>query len=184
GNVHTVLEGKIVVGNRVGGCCSCSDRGTGRNVSGTALPPASVFGRTAEENHIARANLGGFPLVTFLIVPFACLQAAFDIHEAAFCEVLITNLRQPVPGNDVMPFGTFLTLAGCLIVPDVVGCHGESTKGNAAGGVFELRITPEPANKNHFVNGLCHRSSFTKSRHGLRLIYGPSRGFNRIRSGT
>src|SRR5207249_7764056 len=71
-----------------------------------------------------------------------------------------------------MPFGTFLTLAGCLIVPDVVGCHGESTKGNAAGGVFELRIAPEPANKNHFVNGLCHRSSFTKSRHGLRLIYG------------
>src|SRR5262249_45817998 len=141
---------------------------------------------------IAGANLGGFSLVTFLIVPFACLQAAFDIHQAAFCEVLITNLRQPVPSDDVMPFGTFLTLAGCLIVPHVVGCHGESTKGNAAGGIFELRIAPEPANKNHFVNGLCHRSSFTKSRHGSRLIYGavswiqrtPEAGLKKSRHGS
>src|SRR5207249_7279552 len=26
GNPHTVLEGHIVVGNRAGGCCTCSDR--------------------------------------------------------------------------------------------------------------------------------------------------------------
>src|SRR5437773_8955203 len=45
---NPVLEGNIVVGDRAGGCCRRSGRGTGRNVGGTALDSACVFGRTAK----------------------------------------------------------------------------------------------------------------------------------------
>src|ERR1051326_1980255 len=150
----------IVVGNGAG---TWSGRGTAHCGFGDCSTPLSatgvLTGASAEKNHITCANLRSFALVAFLIVPFAGLQAAFDVNLTSLGQILITDLRQPVPGHDVMPFGSLLTFPGIFVIPGIVGCHRKSAKRDTAGRIFQLRITPEPAHKNHFINGLCHRCS-------------------------
>src|SRR5207244_1332854 len=111
---------------------------------------------SSEQNHIASADFGSFSLIAVLVVPLAGLQAAFDVNQPAFRQILVADFRKPVPSDDVMPFRALLTFAGSFIVPGIVSRHGKAAERNAAGGVFELRITTEPAHKNHFVHGFCH----------------------------
>src|SRR5438034_11773706 len=82
----TRLEGDIVVGNGARGCRRWGTGASGAcgvGYSGTALTASRVF-PASEKNHIACADFGGFSLIAVLVVPFASLQAAFDVNQAAF----------------------------------------------------------------------------------------------------
>src|SRR5437867_489607 len=74
-------------------------RGAGRSRSlrggGTTL--AAAFACAAQHDHVSRANLRGFAFVAFLVVPFTRLKAAFDVDQAAFCQVLVADLGQTIP---------------------------------------------------------------------------------------
>jgi hypothetical protein len=44
------------------------------------------------------------------------LKAAFDIDFAALLHVFADDLSEALPGNDVVPFGAVLPLAGLVFV--------------------------------------------------------------------
>src|SRR5262245_45646091 len=58
-----------------------------------ALSTASRLAlRASKQNHVAGADFGGLALVALLIVPFTSLERAFDVDQAPFAQVLVTDL--------------------------------------------------------------------------------------------
>src|SRR2546425_1190353 len=154
---HT-SERNIVVRDRT---CRGAGRGAGRSSSlrGGGTTRATAFACAAQHDHVSRANLRGLAFVAFLVVPFTRLKAAFDVDQAAFCQVLVADLGQTIPRHDAVPLGAFLALAGSFIVPYVIGGHREPAERDSACGVLEFRIAAEPPDENYFVNGLRHTDS-------------------------
>src|SRR5688572_25570443 len=97
-------ERNIVVGD------GAARRFRGGRRPGRAPRPSAFTSawRATEQDHIAGPNFGHLLLVPIRIVPFAGLQAALDVYHAALSEVVVADLRQLVPDNDVVPLGLLL----------------------------------------------------------------------------
>src|SRR5207248_11711880 len=101
---------KVIAGSSGGAAASrCALRITG-------------FTAAAKQNKIVRNDLSLiFLLAGFFVVPRRSLQPPFDINLVTFLHVLAHNLRQPLPGHNVVPFGAILPFAGLIFVALVGG---------------------------------------------------------------
>src|SRR5437868_12586523 len=83
-----------------------------------------------------------------------CLEAAFDVHEAALMQVLPRELREfpvaDVPGDDVVIVGVFLLFAVRALAV-AIGGYGKAGHGRPARRIAHLRITRQATDKHHFV---------------------------------
>jgi hypothetical protein len=103
-------EGNIVVGN--GAFDPGADRNSRRRGFARLL---AAIGWSAEQDHVARADLGRPSLVAVLIIPLAGLKTSLDIDQPSLGQVLIADFREPVPDDDIVPFGPLLFFAGLAI---------------------------------------------------------------------
>src|SRR5262249_36892954 len=83
-------------------------RGGESRVTAARRPGAATA--AAEKAHVARDDLGDVALVAVLVVVAAIGDAAFDVHLAAFREVLTAGLGLFAPDDDVVPLGLLLAL--------------------------------------------------------------------------
>src|SRR5215831_17736268 len=91
-------------------------------------------------------------LLAFLVLPFARLNAAFNVDHRALLQILLANLGQLSPRGDAVPFGALLALAIAVFV-GFVGGHGEVRDGLAASGVARFGIAAQSADENHLIYG-------------------------------
>src|SRR6185436_13100103 len=81
-------------------------------------------GARAEHLHAISDDLGRITVVTFLVLPFARLQAALDINLGALLQVLAADFRQFGERGNAVPFRALLLLAA-FVFPLVRGRDAE-----------------------------------------------------------
>src|SRR5258708_22433549 len=81
----------------------------------------SAFGAATQHAEIGRNNLGGCPLLTFFVLPFPRLKAAFEVEKGSLFQILLSDFGQFAPHDDLVPFGTFLALAVFVFVRFIRG---------------------------------------------------------------
>ncbi len=75
--------------------------------------------------HGVAADLGAVAVcASFLVLPFARLQAALDVDRAAFAQVFAGDFRKLVEQHHRVPLSEFFFLAGGFVLPGFSG--GES----------------------------------------------------------
>ena len=82
---------------------------------------------------------------------FARLNAAFNIHLAAFFQILACNLSQTAVHGDVVPFGALLALT-IAVFPLFTGSDAEIGHGFTVGQVTHFWVTPQTTDQNHFIH--------------------------------
>src|SRR6185312_2834446 len=127
----------------------------GSTARGAAFTHVAAIATAAEQNQVLGNDFSAiFLFAALLIFPTRGLQAAFNVELGTFLDVLANDFSQPLPGDNVMPFGAVLPFAAFVFV-SFVGRQAELGHGNAAGRVFHLRVFAQIAHQNHFVNTLC-----------------------------
>ena len=111
---------------------------------------AAVVVAAAEHFHLIGDDVvsGAFDAVFALV--FTALDAAFQIHLAAFTQVLASDFGEFAVHGDVVPFGTFYALA-VAVVPSFAGGNAEVTDGLAVGHIADFRVAAETADKDDFI---------------------------------
>src|SRR5271170_2790039 len=90
----------------------------------TLVVAAAVFPR-AEQQQVAGDDFSAvFPLPALPILPACGLELAFDVHLGTFGNVLPNDLRQTLPGHDVVPLRPVLPLTAAIFEP-FVGSEAE-----------------------------------------------------------
>ena len=84
------------------------------------------------------------------VFPAIGLQAAINVDEAAFLEVVQADVGQLAPGVDQKPVGAILFLAGGRL-PGVVDGQGEGGILLAVGGETRLRVTSQIPDELHTI---------------------------------
>src|SRR5262249_11963178 len=70
---------------------------------------------------------------------------------------LLGDLGKPlVKNHDAVPFGALLALAGHPVAPALRGGDRQIGDAHAVLGRADLRVAPEVADQDHFVNATCH----------------------------
>src|SRR5690606_13644954 len=87
-----------------------------------------------------------------LVLPFACLEAAFDVDRTALLEVFTVDFGKPVIEHDAMPFGFFAPFARYLVFPLRRGGNGNIADGGAVRAVAHFRISSQVADENDFID--------------------------------
>src|SRR5690554_2363763 len=62
----------------------------------TTLLLATPVVTAVEHLQVIHHDLGGITILAVLALPLACLQAPFEVHPRAFCQILLGNLCQAV----------------------------------------------------------------------------------------
>src|SRR5260370_858834 len=186
--VFGTLEGNIFVGDfRAAGRVTAatvrivSGRGVafhivaaGARCAATAAR-GSAFGAATQHAEIGRNNLGGCPLLTFFVLPFPRLKAAFEVEKGSLFQILLSDFGQFAPHDDLVPFGTFLALA-VLVLVGFIGGHGKICDSLAAAGVARFGIAAQTADENDFIDGhrklLPPRSGHCEERSLVALLLG------------
>jgi len=102
-------------------------------------------------------HLGRIAILPVFVLPFACLQSAFEINLRALFQVLLGDLREPFTENDdPMPFGLLASLAGVFVAPGLRRCHPQIDDGTAVLGTAYLRVSAQIADENDLVDAACH----------------------------
>src|SRR5260370_41394029 len=190
--VFDTLEGNIFVGDfRAAGGVTGAAATTVRIVSGRGVAfhvvaagacccaataaCGSAFGAATEHAEIGRNNLCGCPLLTFLVLPFPRLKAAFEVEKGSLFQILLSDFGQFAPHDDLVPFGTFLALA-VLVLVGFIGGHGKICDSLAAAGVARFGIAAQTADENDFIDGhrklLPPRSVHCEERSLVALLLG------------
>src|SRR5579859_4992871 len=90
----------------------------------TLVVAAAVF-PWAEQQQIAGDDFSAiFALPALPILPACGLELAFDVHLGAFGNILPNDLRQTLPGHDVVPLGPLLPFVVAVFEP-FVGSEAE-----------------------------------------------------------
>src|SRR5712664_4753776 len=164
--VFDTLEGNIFVGDfRAAGGVTAATATTVRIVGrrGVAFHVVAAgpcccaacgrtFGAATQHAAIGRNDLGGCPLLTFFVLPFPRLKAAFEVEKGSLFQILLSDFGQFAPHDDLVPLGTLLALAVFVFVR-LIGGHGKICDGLAAAGIARFGIAAQPADENDFVNG-------------------------------
>src|SRR5690606_38571320 len=90
---------------------------------------------TAKHLHLVRADFGGVAVLTGLVLPFARLDAAFDVDRTALAQVLRGDFGEPVEHHDAVPLGALLALARSLVLPVFGRCDAQVADRAARRGV-------------------------------------------------
>src|ERR1044071_1430437 len=139
-------------GALVKGCRSTSRR--------PSFMVAATFAAATQQNQVACDNLSAVLFFAALFVfPTRSLEPAFNIDLGSLLHVLAHDLRQPLPGHNVVPLCPVLPLAGLVFIPLVSG-QAEFRHGNATGREFHFRVFSQGSRQNAFVYALCHREIF------------------------
>src|SRR5208337_1625552 len=97
----------------------------------TLVVAAAVFPR-AQQQQVAGDDFSAvFPLPALPILPACGLELTFDVHLGTFGDVLSNDLRQTLPGHDVVPLRPVLPLAAAIFEP-FVGSEAEVGDRSAA----------------------------------------------------
>ena len=89
-------------------------------VVGWTLMVAAAVSPRAEQEQVAGDDFGAvFPLPALPIFPACGLELAFDVHLGAFGDVLPNDLRQTLPGHDVVPLRPILPCVVSVFEPFV-----------------------------------------------------------------
>src|SRR6266849_9640863 len=81
----------------------------------------SSFAAAAEHAEIVGHNLEAGPLLPLFVLPFAGLDAPFDVNQRAFLQILLGDFRLLTPHNNLVPLGALLPLAIPVLV-SFIGC--------------------------------------------------------------
>src|SRR5262249_22034402 len=79
---------------------------------------------SAQHPEIVRHNLKARSLLSFFVLPFTRLNAAFDKNERALLQILLRNLRLFPPHDDLVPLRPLLPFAIAVFIRFVRG-HGK-----------------------------------------------------------
>ena len=116
----------------------------------TLVVAAAVFPR-AEQQQVAGDDFSAvFPLPALPILPACRLELAFDVHLGTFGNVLPNDLRQTLPGHDVVPLGPLLPFVVSVLEP-FVGSEAEVGDWSAALRIPDLRVFANIPNEDDFV---------------------------------
>src|SRR5262249_19909537 len=113
------LEGNVFVRN-LGACATPTNRlfrsvgveivsatATARSAA-SASAGSHALTASAQHPEIVRHNLKARSLLSFFVLPFTRLNAAFDKNERALLQILLRNLRLFPPHDDLVPLRPLL----------------------------------------------------------------------------
>src|SRR6185312_14889437 len=84
----------------------------GSTARGAAFTHVAAIATAAEQNQVLGNDFSAiFLFAALLIFPTRGLQAAFNVELGTFLVVLANDFSQPLPGDNVMPFGAVLPFA-------------------------------------------------------------------------
>ena len=127
--------------------------------AGTAARTAGAVEQGQFAAEALQHHLGRVAVLPGLILPFACLQRAFDVNLRALFQILLGDLAQVlIEDHDPVPLGLFLALAGRLVAPRIRGRYAQIGDRPAVLGPANFRIGAEVADQNHFVHASCHHT--------------------------
>ena len=112
----------------------------------------SAFGAATQHAEVAGDNLKAGALLTFFVLPFAGLDAAFDEDQRTLLKILLSNFSLFAPHDDLVPLGPLLALPVFVFVRLISG-NGEICDGLAAAGVAGFGIAAQTADENNFIDG-------------------------------
>jgi hypothetical protein len=97
--------------------------------------------------------------------PSICIssQRTLDVDLAAFAQILPGDLGEAAEKDHPMPLRALLVLTALLVPPGLGGGYPDVGDRRAIGRVPGLRIRPQVADKNDFVNASRHQESPRKS---------------------
>src|SRR5262245_56875235 len=102
-------------------------------------------------------HLGRITVLPVLVLPFACLQRAFEINLRALLQILLGDLREPfAEDHHAMPLGLFASLAGVLVAPGLRSRYAQIDDRTAVLGAADVRIGAQIADENDLVDAACH----------------------------
>src|SRR3954451_23460849 len=105
----------------------------------------------AQEDDAVAADFGRIALVAVLVVPLPGLKAALHVDLLPLGEVFRQRFGRLPPQHHAVPLGLLLALTG-LVVPVLGGRHVERRNRCAARGKAQLRVAPEIADQDDFVD--------------------------------
>ena len=111
---------------------------------------AAVVVATAEHFHFVGDNVVSGALDAVFALVFTTLDTAFQVHLAAFTQVLTGDFGEFAVHGDVVPFGTFYALT-VAVVPRFTGGNAEVTDGLAVGHIADFWVTAEAADEDNFI---------------------------------
>jgi len=111
---------------------------------------AAVVVATAEHFHFVGDNVVSGALDAVFALVFTTLDTAFQVHLAAFTQVLTGDFGEFAVHGDVVPFGTFYALA-VAVVPRFAGGNAEVTDGLAVGHIADFRVAAKAADEDNFI---------------------------------
>jgi hypothetical protein len=97
-------------------------------------------------------HFGRIAVSAALILPFAGLHLAFDIHKRAFAKIALRNIGKLfIRDGDVMPFRLFFLVA-VAVLPALRRGNAEIHNLAAVLEVSHFRGAAQPAKDDHFVD--------------------------------
>ena len=90
-------------------------------------------------------------LAVALVFPLARLDAALDVHQHPFLQILLRDFSQLSPQDDAVPLGALLAFAGAVL-EGFVGREREVRHGLSAGREPRFWIAPEAPYEDRFVD--------------------------------
>ena len=121
--------------------------------------PGLTAAATVEHLHLVGDDFGRVAIVAVFVLPFARLQPAFDVDLAAFAQVFAGDFAEPREADDDVPLGALLLLAGLFVLPRLGGRKAQVRHRRTALCVSSLRIAPQIADQDDFVDAARHVSS-------------------------
>ena len=97
--------------------------------------------------------------MAFFVLPLARLQPAFDIDLAAFAQVFAGDFAETREAHDRVPLGALLLLARLPVLPRLGRSDPQVRHRRTALCVSRLRIAPQIADQDDFVDAARHVSS-------------------------
>ena len=117
---------------------------------GHAFAPTRAVAAPVEELHALGLDLGGVAVLPVLVLPFAGLQAAFHIHEAALGEIIGAVLRLTLENGNAVPFGA-LHLVAVTVHIGLVRGDIQAGDGRTGLGVAQFGVAPQTADDHDFI---------------------------------
>jgi len=115
------------------------------------------LGTWTQHLHIVGPDLGGILLLTLLVVIRSIANAAFNIQFIAFVNVLLHDLGQTFPENDIVPIRTIGHLRAILKrIALLGGSQTDACHSYALINIAYLRLNTHITNQHHLV----HRSLY------------------------
>src|SRR3974390_904840 len=128
--------------------------------AGAAVRRAAFASFTLSSNHdeVIDDDLGAVLfLPSFLIIPGIVVDTAFDIHGAAFFQVVAHDFGGTPEGLDVVPLSTVLPVT-VFVFGALGGGEREGGNGHATRGGLHFRVLAQVAHQSHFVDASCHKN--------------------------